>query len=197
MRSYDQLGECKPPYMMKKSYLIVAALLLTVPFVAGAQGLVDVARAEQARRKTVTRPAKVYTNNDLNPDITASRSVNASPDAPDPSTQVPSVNLPGGKAEPLPPEKDQAYWSARINAARAALDRSTVFADALQSRINALTTDFTNRDDPVQRAQIERDRQRSIAELDRVKKEIADQTKAIADIQDEGRRAGVPPGWLR
>ncbi len=182
--------------MMKKYYLLIAALLLAVPFLAGAQGLAEVARAEQARRKTVTRPGKVYTNTDLNPDITASRSENATPAAPDP-TQVPSVNLPGGKAEPVAPEKDQAYWSARINAARAALDRSKVFADALQSRINALTTDFTNRDDPAQRAVIERDRQRSVAELDRVKKEIADQTKAIADIQEEARKAGVPPGWVR
>jgi hypothetical protein len=180
---------------MKKYYLLVVALLLTVPFVAAAQGLADVARAEEARRKTVPRPAKVYTNEDLRRDITASR--NASPVAPEPSTQVPSVNLPGGSAEPLPPEKTQAYWTARISAARAALDRSKVFADALQSRINALTTDFTNRDDPAQRAQIELDRQRALAELDRVKKEIAEQTKAISDIQDEARKAGVPPGWLR
>ena len=180
---------------MRKHHSLVVALLLTAPLIVAAQGLADVARVEQARRKTVSRPGKVYTNQDLNPDIT--RSINASPVAPEPSTQVPSVNLPGGTAEPPAPGKDQAYWSARINAARAALDRSKVFGDALQSRINALTTDFTNRDDPAQRAQIELDRQRSIAELDRVKREIAEQTKAIADIQDEARKAGVPPGWLR
>ena len=182
---------------MRKHHSLVVALLLTMPLIVAAQGLADVARVEQARRKTVPRAGKVYTNEDLRTDITASRSVNASPVAPEPSTQVPSVNLPGGKAEPPAPEKDQAFWSARINAARAALDRSKVFADALQSRINALTTDFTNRDDPAQRAQIELDRQRTIAESERVKREIAEQTKAIADIQDEARKAGVPPGWLR
>ena len=84
-----------------------------------------------------------------------------------PSTQVPSLNLPGGKAEPVPPERDQAYWSARINAARSALERSKIFADALQSRINALTTDFVNRDDPAQRAQLGLERQRALAELDK------------------------------
>ena len=114
-----------------------------------------------------------------------------------PSTQVPQLNLPGGKAEPVPEEKDPAYWKGRIGAARAAVDRSKIFADALQSRINALTTDFTNRDDPAQRAQIELERQRAVAELDRVKNEIAAQTKAIADIEEEARKAGVPPGWLR
>lgn len=187
---------------MRKLYLFAAAFALTGPVVLWAQTtprLADVARAEEARRKAMPKASKVYTNDDLRPDITASLviSSNASPGVPTPSTQVPSVNLPGGKAEPLPPERDQAYWSGRINAARAALERSKIFLDALQSRINALTADFTARDDPAQRAQLELERQRAIAELDRVKKEIAEQTKAISDIEDEARKAGVPPGWLR
>ena len=40
-----------------------------------------------------------------------------------------------------------------MTAARAAQQRSQMFAAALQSQINALTTDFVNRDDPAQRAQ--------------------------------------------
>jgi hypothetical protein len=67
----------------------------------------------------------------------------------------------------------------------------------LQSRINALTTDFSARSDPAQRAQIGNDRQKALTELDRVKKEIAANTKAIADIQEEARKAGVPAGWVR
>ena len=67
----------------------------------------------------------------------------------------------------------------------------------LQSRINALTTDFVNRDDPAQRNAIAAERQKSLAELDRVKQEIVDQQKAISAIQDDARRAGVPAGWVR
>ena len=84
-----------------------------------------------------------------------------------------------------------------MNSARAALDRSRIFADALQSRLNALNTDIVNRDDPAQRAELERERHRAVAELDRVKKEMTEQTKAISDIESEARKAGVPPGWLR
>ncbi len=177
----------------------IAGLLVATPVAATSQTLASVARAEEARRKAITKPAKVYTNADLRADITATPSGNASSGVPEPSSQVPSLNLPGGKsgAPAEAPEKDQAYWSGRINAARQALERSRIFADALQSRINALTTDFVNRDDPAQRAQIELDRQRSLSELDRVKREIAEQTKAIADIEEEARKAGVPPGWLR
>lgn len=202
LRSYDQDRRIAIAVQhMRHVQLFVAALLVAAPVAMFAQTqprLADVARAEEARRKALPKAAKVYTNEDLRPDIsTGLVSSNASPAAPAPSTQVPSLNLPGGKPEPLPPEKDPAYWSARISAARAALERSKVFLDALQSRINALTADFTARDDPAQRAQLERERQRAIAELERVKQEIAEQTKAISDIEEEARKAGVPPGWLR
>jgi seryl-tRNA synthetase len=93
--------------------------------------------------------------------------------------------------------KDQTYWKGRITQAREQLDRSKILLDALQSRINALSTDFVNTDDPARRSVIERDRQRALAETERLKKEIADQTKAIAAIEEEARRAGVPAGWLR
>jgi hypothetical protein len=189
---------------MKTPFVVTAVLLLSLPLAATAQSLADVSRAEEARRKTLSKPAKVYTNKDLHADSTAiPDSTNASPATPaaaaapaEPASQVPSLNLPAGK-EDAEPAKDQAYWRARINAARAALDRSKIFQEALQSRINALTTDFTNRDDPAQRAQIELERQRSLAELGRVKREIEEQTKAIANIEEEARKAGVPPGWLR
>ena len=36
-----------------------------------------------------------------------------------------------------------------------------------------------------------------LAELNRLTTEVQAQTKAITDIQEEARRAGVPPGWLR
>jgi hypothetical protein len=58
------------------------------------------------------------------------------------------------------------------------------------------TTDFINRDDPAQ-AKLETDRKAALVELERVKKDMTDQTKAIAAIEEEARRAGVPAGWLR
>jgi hypothetical protein len=77
------------------------------------------------------------------------------------------------------------------------VDQSSTYVDAIQTRINALSTDFVNRDDPAQRAVIERDRQKAIAELARLKQAILDGKKAITTLEDDARRAGVPPGWLR
>jgi hypothetical protein len=187
---------------------LAIAFLAIAPPLAPAQSLVDVAKAEEARRKSVKKPAKTFTNSDLKPDIT-------SPTAPAPSTPAdpaapPTTPTPGAAAvnialSPDPAasttvpaaQGDQAFWTGRITAARTALDRSRMFADALQSRINALNADVVNRDDPAQRAVLEQDRVKALAEFERVKKEIADQTKAIAAIQEEARVAGVPAGWVR
>ena len=72
-----------------------------------------------------------------------------------------------------------------------------MFAESLQTRINSLRTDFVNRDNRVEREKIQVDLNTSLAELERLKKELDEKTKAIAAIEDEARRAGVPPGWLR
>ena len=72
-----------------------------------------------------------------------------------------------------------------------------MYVAGLQSRINALTTDFTNRDDPAQRAVLASDREKTIVELDRLKKQIEGDRSAIEKFEEEARRAGVPRGWLR
>ena len=77
------------------------------------------------------------------------------------------------------------------------LQRDQTYVDALQTRVNSLATDFVNRDDPAQRAVLASDRQKALGELDRLKKQIEATKKAIADLEEEARRANVPPGWLR
>ena len=72
-----------------------------------------------------------------------------------------------------------------------------MFREALQTQINSLNADFAGRDDPIQRAKIADDRQKKIAELARLTLDIDTANKLIADIEEEARRAGVPPGWLR
>src|SRR5262249_54919853 len=93
--------------------------------------------------------------------------------------------------------KDQAYWAGRMKDLRSALDRDQTVADAMQTRINALTADFTARDDPAQRDLIARDRQKALDELDRLRKSIVNDKRASADREEEARRASVPPGWIR
>jgi hypothetical protein len=94
-------------------------------------------------------------------------------------------------------DKGQQYWHNKMQGLQEQLRRDRTLADGMQSRINALTTDFVFRDDPQQRAVVGRNREAAIEELDRLKKSIANGVRAIADLEDEARRAGVPAGWLR
>jgi hypothetical protein len=183
-----------------------ASLVVSLAGSAAAQSLGEVARDEAARRKAA--PAgKVYTNADLPkaeaPAAAGTAAAAQSAVVPTPAKPGDSATgdtgatagKPGAKTEPV--KKDEAYWRGRMKAEREAKARAESFAEALQSRINALSTDFVNRDDPAQRNAIAGDRQKALDELARVKKEVAEHTKAIEDLQTEARREGVPAGWLR
>ena len=177
---------------------------------SAAQSLADVARKEEARRKNVAGPAKVYTNKDLKPVPTPSNAPAAStpdgktdekaaPEKDDPAKPADKNDKADAAAAPskAEPAKDQAYWAGRLKASQEQLARDETYAAAMQSRINALTTDFVNRDDPAQKRTIEQDRLKAIAEMDRLKQAIANGKKALDSLLEEARRAGVPPGWLR
>jgi len=176
------------------SAVIVATVLAGGASVAWSQTLADVARKEEVRRKTVRDGAKVYTNKDLGRGLGPPPAASA-PAAPAAAQAPPATDA--AEPEEKKPPKDQAYWSGRLAELRGQLERDQTYIDALQSRVNSLSADFVNRDDPAQRSVIERDRQKALAELARLKKAAEEGKKAVADLEDEARRAGAPPGWLR
>ena len=187
---------------MKRLVLVAPVMCLVLmawAAVAGAQSLGDVARKEEQRRKDIRKHAKVYTNKDLG-QVEPAPAPAAAPVAAAPGEASAEDKKADGPAAPTDEEKraaDREQWRARMAQARTELDRSKMFAEALQTRANSLWADFTARDDPAQRSVIEAERKKTLAELDRVKTEIEARTKAIADLEEEARRAGVPPGWVR
>jgi hypothetical protein len=179
----------------------VASLLLSFGAVApvAAQSLADVARQEQERRKAIKKPSKVLTNKDLGSVPGPVTTTTTAPDggATTPAEAAGQKPAEGAAAAPGEPVKDQAYWSGRWTSLQTQISRNQTFAVALQSRINALANEYTNQGDGVQQQAIAAERQKTIDELNRVNKQIADDKKAAADLQEEARRAGAPPGWLR
>jgi chromosome segregation ATPase len=162
------------------------------------QTLADVAKKEEERRKTVKESGKTYTNKDLGTLPPGTPSLPAKPgastDAAAKETEKPADQE---KEKEKEPAKDQAYWSGRMKELQTQLQRDQTYVDALQTRVNSLATDFVNRDDPAQRGALAGERQKALGELERLKKQIEATKKAIADLEEEARRANVPPGWLR
>ena len=192
--------------------LLIPAALLSILTLAGgvatvrAQSLADVAQKEEQRRKTAKPAGKVITNKDLG-DVPPPAAVTPPDDAKTADAKAAEAKAAEAAKTAKPaepgaddskaPVKDQAYWSGRMKELRSKLELDEISAEAFQARINALNADFVNRDDPAQRALIAQNRQKAVAGLERLTKAIADGKKAIADFEEEARRAGVPPGWLR
>jgi hypothetical protein len=151
----------------------------------------ELALREAVRRQAVAAAVRRMTEADLEP-------APVREPAPKPAVAAAGAAEAAKAGEKIEePPKDEKWWRARITAARGALDRDRLLFSALENRITTLTRDITNRDDPAQRAVLMNDRIRAVEELEMMRKQILADTAAIAAIEEEARREGVPPGWIR
>jgi hypothetical protein len=145
---------------------------------------------------------KVYTNQDLpaepspavipspGPTGAGRGTVNVLPE---------SANLPTVSRDESDLLRTEASWREKVRQRRADLDNAEGHVRDLEDRIAELRNDrgATNVMDPNR----EQSRQAQIAEaqaeLERTKADIERFRQALADLEEEARRAGVPPGWLR
>lgn len=198
--------------MKKSTFVFAAAACLISGASAAAQSpLAEAAKREAERRRAVrAETVPIYTTDDLNrlpprasitvparpaTEVTTMGVVSA---APEPGPLTAAAAAPGTAGQPATTgPRDEKYWRERITNARTALSRAEIFAESLQSRINALSTDFVNTDDPAKRQMVAEQRQQALNELNKVKQEILDARKQIGEIEAEARRLNVPAGWLR
>lgn len=165
--------------------------------------LVDASRRETLRRRLMPASTRRLTNEDVERFVEppsanfAGAAGTAAGDAGrtrEDGVAAPPVTEAPAKGEEL---HDEAWWRGRMTQAREALERDQLLADALQSRVNALTTDESARDDPAERRELSNQRDRTLAELKRMTGQIAADRKAIADLEEDARRQNVPAGWVR
>jgi hypothetical protein len=171
--------------------VIAASMLASGAAPLRAQSLADVARQEEARRKEIKQPAKVYTNKDLvsvpsTSPPTAPSTALAGPDAADKDAKDAAKDAKDATKD-TGLVKDQAYWSNRLKTLTAQLDQDQALADAMQVSVNALTA----------AAVTGPEMQKALEALDHLTQAVERDKKAVADFPEEARRASVPPGWLR
>ena len=182
--------------MKSHPFWLVVAVVLAFSAGASAQSLADVAKAEEARRKSVRGGAKVYTNEDLG----RTPATSAAPSQPAAASNSAKPGDPAAKPDeqkPVDPTKTEKYWKDRAAAIQQSLSRNKLLLEALQNQVNGLTAEILNTDDPGQRGLLDARLQRAAAEQQRVRQDIEKQTKAAADLQEEARKSGVPAGWIR
>jgi hypothetical protein len=204
----------------KLQSIVLVAFVLSGAVGARAQSLAEVAQQEEARRNASGSSGKAYTNSDLRPvppasaapapPVTAGRgpaaggatgaAATATADEVSPgqgnSGEIRSDEIGLPDAQPSS-ARGEEFWRKRMSDIREQLDRDTSYAEAMQTRVDVLTLDFTTRGDAGQRIRIAVDRQKAMADLERLTKAVEDGKKAMADLEEEARQAGALSGWLR
>jgi hypothetical protein len=172
-------------------FLIVAALR------GGGGSLADAAMRESIRRALMPPATKSLTMADL-PPAPAQQEV-VEPEAKPTEPRAKESEPPAKPDEPpsKPPELTESDWRAKMTAARSALERDEVLAEGMQGRVNGLITQSINMDDPAQRLEVLKQRDRAQAEVDRLTQQIEKDKLEIANIEEDARKKGIPPGWIR
>jgi hypothetical protein len=166
--------------------LVPLMLVLAAAAPALPQSLGEVAERTSKQRKGT--PAKVYTNDDLKESHDASEQKAAAPAAPAPEAPAPTPTM-----------DPSQRWRRDGKQRREAVTRAEAKVAAIQARIDALMLDLnpTNVGDPNRLQTIEAEKAKALADLETAKEELAQARQGVEDLEEEARKAGVPPGWLR
>lgn len=184
--------------------LPAAVLALLISFTEGPGTLGTLARREAMRRQLAGEAKASLSNFSLPEPPPAAVSGDAGAGAAavaagndGPGSMAAAVAA-AGEGEQKPDEKkDEGYWRDRMTKARQSLTKDEAALPAAEGKVATLTTQAINVDDPAQQSKIRQQLMVAMAEVERLKGQIEADKKAIADIQVEARRAGIPPGWIR
>ncbi|HET7292244.1 MAG TPA: hypothetical protein VFM88_07460 [Vicinamibacteria bacterium] len=173
---------------------LAAGLAVALSASGQQEGLAAAAQREKERRKKTAAPAATYTDKDL-----PSSAGDASP-KPEGSAS-PSPSPAAGETRQAP--RDEAHWRGRATALQSAITAAEArvrkaqedYDGARKGNIQPLPMDAMSQMPPIPQVNPEADRLQK--ELESAKAALASAQKALADFEEEARKAGVPPGWLR
>lgn len=141
------------------------------------------------------KPAKkVFTNEDLPPppkEDEAGQQQEAPPEQPAAGEET------GGIVRP----SDESSWRDRARSAYAGIRAFEKQVRSLEEKLKALNLDMQaapeDAMDPFRLQRRDAKKQELTKELEDVKTQLDMARKDLAELEDEARRKGVPPGWIR
>lgn len=184
----------------------LSALLGAAAFTASAQQapattgdpVADAARKARAEQKTAPKPKKVFTNDDI--PASAPPAPPAATDATKPTDGKPQADDPSGK-KALDPEDDpkqEAYWHKRSRTLHTKLSAAEQELDVLQRELSKDEVQYYPDPQKALQQQYNRsDINEKHAKVDAKKAEVETLKQQVADLEDDVRKAGGDPGWVR
>ena len=182
---------------MKNLFLLIGVLIVFVSVsFAEDSALVKAAKKEKERREKV-EAKKTLTNQDIEEIRKKQLGIE--------TTAVPTGESAGEDTKTEKTEKKEKdptqteeYWRARKEETDQQLQDAQARVQELQSEINSLTTAFYAESDGVaQRPLIESERIERIKELEQAKQDLENARQQSEGLEDEARKAGALPGWVR
>ena len=160
---------------------------------ANAQSVADVARQERARRQNL-RSKIVVTNSSMKPAEPAAPAGDLSAQPAD-ATETPK----GDGAKPATSSsRDEKWWRQQFETARQDLKRAEDQITVLQLELNRANRDLLQRSDIYNRENVIGAEIAQInTKIEAAQKNAEAARQKITQLEDEMRRAGVPPGWGR
>lgn len=187
----------------------MAAVALFGAPLASAQNLGEAAAREQKKReerkkKGATAPdGRVYTEEDLRPGSLSaepkpspSAKATPTPAATPTPTPAPAADLAAEEAER---SAEKASWQARADQVRQDIASADAEVKRLEARVEGLRNDrgASNAMDPFRLQTIQAELASATSDLEAARNKAAAARQRQDALEDEARRAGVPPGWLR
>jgi hypothetical protein len=179
--------------------LLAVLVTLTLATSLNAQSLAGAAKAAALTSSALAQPAKVYTNKDLK--------------------QMPGpvvISAPSDEVrEADDPKKDEAYWKRRMRPLQAQLSNDAMVMPTISKLMGIYTIhhpypETTETRSPVKDLSVpyidgmpyvsrwfQSKTYDTNDQLSRGTAAVQRGKEAIAALEEEARRAGVPPGWLR
>jgi len=158
----------------------------------------DAARKARAEQKTAPKPKKVFTNDDIpsSPPPTPPAATDATKKADGPPQ---ADDQPGKKAlDPEDDPKQEAYWHKRSRTLHAKLSAAEQELDVLQRELSKDEVQYYP--DP-QKALMQQYNRSDInekrAKADAKKAEVESLKQQVSGLEDDVRKAGGDPGWVR
>jgi hypothetical protein len=152
--------------------------------------LAAAARRAKEQKRDGSKPAKVFTNDNI-PGAGGKSSVGAAPAAePTPSAEAPQPSKHAGN--------DEKVWRDRFAALRHKLEQDQQELAVMERELGVLNMQYYN--DPVKAMQQQLTRSdinEKTAKIAAKKKEIEADQQATSDAEDDLRKSGGEPGWAR
>ena len=164
------------------------------PQTASAQkdSLVAAARRSREEKKDQSKPAKVFTNENL----PGEGGISSVGEAAAPGENgAPDANAPAANAAPA---NDEKTWRAKFATLRHKLEQDEQELDVMQRELGVLDVQYyANPVKAMQQDLTREDINKKTSDIDAKKQKIEADKQAISDAEDDLRKAGGDSGWAR